>query len=174
MLTELLPLQTDVNGAPPPPQTDVNGAPPPPQTEYYVRYTQELQQRIEDQRQLITSLEAQLASANQPPGQSGQDLGLTVGMGLASVSSSAVCVLQERPGASPEDEEPGPGRRGLRGPRGQSSASTAPTELLTSGKHNSRQVQRSRTRLRHLVACSRTRLRHLVACSRTRQRHLVL
>ncbi|CAL8268615.1 unnamed protein product [Lota lota] len=39
-------------------------------TEYYVRYTQELQQKIEDQRQLITTLESQLSStANQPPGQ---------------------------------------------------------------------------------------------------------
>ena len=40
------------------------------QTEYYVRYTQELQQKIEDQRELITKLEAQLSSAaKQTPGQ---------------------------------------------------------------------------------------------------------
>ncbi|KAJ3592242.1 hypothetical protein NHX12_007370 [Muraenolepis orangiensis] len=38
-------------------------------TDYYVRYTQELQQKIEEQRLLITTLEARLSSAgNQPPG----------------------------------------------------------------------------------------------------------
>lgn len=38
------------------------------QTEYYERYTQKLQKRIEDQQQLISQLEAKLSATRQPSG----------------------------------------------------------------------------------------------------------